>query len=262
MIHAVVVGIDAYKDAAFNKLRCARADAVAVAKLLLGIADDQRDVRCFLDGEATRSAIVRAIADDLPARIDADDIVLLYFAGHGSPERMGTNAKRSRYLIAHDTEFFAIHATGIDLDHDILQWLNYLSAAKLVVLVIDSCFSGAAGGRTIMGPKLAAQPTIPFLAEPKPISLRELDLGGGLVILCAADENQVAREDQVKGHGLFTYYLLDALQRPRATSILIDIMQLYSDVEKAVRELTAGAQEPVISVFKGKRPGFPLFPKE
>jgi uncharacterized caspase-like protein len=257
MLHAVVIGIDRYQDGVIPTLSWARADAQAIAGALEHIREDERRVHLLVDEQATRRSIMEAVGEDVHRAVEPGDVVLIYFAGHGSPERRGARDRRSRYLIPHDTDFRRIYATAIDMERDVHTWLERLPEAKLVVIVLDACFSGAAGGRTFTGPLLADSRTHPgYLDDSEPVSLKLLDLGRGRVILCAADDDQLAREDAALGHGLFTHHLLQSLARPR-TGATVDVGELYQEVSTAVSEATRGRQEPVISLIRAFRPRLP-----
>ncbi len=256
MLHAVLIGIDRYKDEAIPRLSFAGADAQALASALSNIKEGERSVRLLLNEEATRENIMIAIGEDLHRAVEPGDTVLIYFAGHGSPERRGSRDRRSRYLIPHNTEYQRIYATGIDMESGVHNWFNRLADAKLVVLALDSCFSGAAG-RSFTGPLLAKSPTLPgYRDDAQPISIQRLDLGRGRVLLCAADDDQAAREDSALGHGVFTYYFLDALRRPGERHT-IDLGDIYKEVASAVALATDGEQEPVISQIRAFRPRLP-----
>lgn len=260
MLHAVVVGIDRYLDARITPLECAKADATAVARLLEnGIEPDEREVRLLLDGEATRRNLMTAIVDDLRREVESEDIVFISFAGHGCPERMGAQDECSRYLIAHDSEYDRLRATAIDLQRDVADWIDAVKLADMVVIALDACFSGRAGGRTILGPELARTAALKgFLADENLVSLKGLDLGSGRVILCAADDDEVAREMPQSGHGVFTRHLLKGLQRPRGTDRSVRITDLFNEVEDGVGADTANQQHPVMSLIKGSRPSLPI----
>lgn len=259
MLRAVVVGIDVYQDPLIPRLHHARSDATALASLLeQRIAPDERSVRLLVDEEATKRNIEVAITEDLHRAVSPGDAVLLYFACHGSPERRAAKDKRSRHLIAHDTEFGRIYATGIDMDRDVPEWFHRLAEAKLTVLLLDTCFSGAAGGRTFMGPTLRANPLVQgTLSEPKLLSLKDLDLGRGRVLLCACDEDQLAREEPELGHGLFTHHLLLGLRRERAAAPVVDLTELYQEIARGVSSATNDKQQPVITILKGWKPRLP-----
>lgn len=253
MLHAVLVGIDVYQDPAIPKLACACADARAFRDLLeQRISLDERRVILLENERATRRNIMEAVGEDLPNELEKNDTVLLYFAGHGSPERRSVQDKRSFYLIPYDTNYQKIYSTAIDMDRDIPVWLERIAeaGAKLVVLFLDACFSGAAGGRTFVGPNLQQAPKLPGYLEfddPEPAAIRSVDLGAGQAIFSAADTDQVAHEDVVLGHGLFTYQLLNALKRPRDGARSVHLGIVYAEVSDAVRNATGERQEPVLN---------------
>lgn len=259
MLRAVIVGIDVYRDALITPLAHARSDAMALARLLeTRIRADELSVRLLLDEDATKRNIEVAINEELHRAVNPGDVVLLYFAGHGSPERRAAKDKRSRHLIAHDTEYGRIYATGIDMERDVPEWFDRLADAKLVVVLLDACFSGAAGGRTFLGPMLKANPKVEgTLSEPQLISIKDLDLGRGRVLLCACDDDQLAREDPALGHGVFTHALLQGLQRTRASAATVDVAELYQEVATDVSSATNNKQQPVITVIRGWKPRLP-----
>jgi uncharacterized caspase-like protein len=250
MLHAVLVGIDKYSDPSIGSLSYARADAEALGHLINeGIHPAERQVRLLLDNEATKRNIMVAVGEDLPRLASPDDIILIFFAGHGSPETGGSPDEVSRYLIAHDTEYDNIYATGIDMEREFPRWYQRVHDPKLVLLFIDACFSGRAGGRTFQGPRLSRA-----RAEHRgrPLSLRTLDLGEGRLMLSACDDDQVARESREFQHGVFTHYLLRALSTPSVDEETISVHALYVEVLKEVTAYSSGRQLPV---FNGRDVG-------
>jgi uncharacterized caspase-like protein len=252
MLHGVFVGIDVYQDPNVSRLSCACADARAFHDLLeRRIPENERKMTLLLNEQATRRNIMESIGDNLPHIVETNDTVLIYYAGHGSPERRSARDKRSLYLIPHDTDYQKIYATAIDMDRDVPAWLERIveAGAKLVLLFLDTCFSGAAGGRTFVGPTLEKNPTVPGYLEfddPDPTPFRDLDLGRGQAIFSAADKDQVAIEDVRLGHGVFTYQLLEALKKPRDGARSVHLGIVYAEVCDAVRLATGEKQDPVL----------------
>lgn len=259
MLRAVLVGINAYRDPFIASLSHARSDAETLAGLLRQrIRRDELSVRLLVDEDATRRNIEVAINEDLHRAVEPGDVVLLYFACHGSPERRAAKDKRSRHLIAHDTEYGRIYATGIDMERDVPEWFERLQEARLVVLLLDTCFSGAAGGRTFSGPTLISNPRLAgYLSEPQPMSIKDMDLGRGRVILCACDDEQVARESPELGHGVFTHHLLQGLQRERGGAKTVDLVELYQQIADGVAATTIDKQQPIITIIRGWKPRLP-----
>ena len=101
-----------------------------------------------------------------------------------------------------------------------------------------------------MGPVLQGSPKVPGYLEfddPDPVAFKDLELGQGQAIMTAADHDQVARESERLGHGIFTYYFMQALTKKRDGMRTVHLGVLYAEVSDAVRAATADGQEPVLS---------------
>ncbi len=228
MLHAVLIGINKYKDPNIRDLSFARNDAEVFGKLLEErIHPSERKIRFFLDQEATKRKIMTSIGEDLPRSVGKDDVVLLYFSGHGSPETDGSPDEVSRYLITHDTEYENIYATGIDMERELPRWFERINEPKLILMFIDSCFSGRAGGRTFEGPSLKEKRSV--YRDTYPIKMSQLELGEGRLMIAACDDDQVARETGELQHGVFTYYLLQRLQQRARDEKTVSLNTLYDE---------------------------------
>lgn len=243
MLHAVVIGIDRYRDTSVSALSCCRRDAVAVRRLLDNVHPSERTVDVLLDEEATRRNIMVRLGEDLPRRCRPGDLVVIYFAGHGSPETDSAPDLVARYLIAHDTDPRNMYATGLDLEQDLTRMLARLSEPRLVLVLLDACFSGRAGGRTFEGPRLRRLRAGDRAGAP--IRLAGLDLGEGRLILTACGDDEVAREDRALGHGIFTSYLLRGPEPTGADTV--SVTGLYDHLAREVRRHTQGRQTPVLN---------------
>ena len=79
--HALIIGVNTYKDKRITPLNAAVQDAIDMYGLLLnGLAFDQ--VRILLQEQATQAEVLEAVRE-LVADLDSDDLFILYFAGHG-----------------------------------------------------------------------------------------------------------------------------------------------------------------------------------
>lgn len=245
MLYAVLVGINKYKDPDIRNLNYACADVVALGKLIEERIDPaERQVRLLLDKEATKRNLMVAIGEDLPrTATGSEDVILLHFSGHGSPETEASPDEVTRYLIPHDTEYGNIYSTGIDMEREMPRWFERICNPKLVILFIDACFSGRIGGRTFEGPTLSRIRS----KFRSPISLKTLDLGEGRLMISACDDDQTAGEDQNLGHGIFTYYLINTLSQFNANQNTISLHAIYDKVAQHVRAYTNGRQVPVIN---------------
>ncbi|UCD88464.1 MAG: hypothetical protein JSW04_08270, partial [Desulfobacterales bacterium] len=107
-----------------------------------------------------------------------------------------------------------------------------------LIFIADACYSGAAGGRTIISSRRAT------ISEN---FLNRLSSGKGRIILTASGANQIAKEDSSLGHGVFTYYLIQALKGAGDVDGdgYVTVDEAYSYVSKAVPKATGQAQTPV-----------------
>lgn len=252
MLHAVAIGISRHADSKIRDLEFAAADAQAVASALDERVDGDRQLTVLVDERATKARIARVLTEELPCRIRHEDAVLLYFAGYGSPEVEASNAEPSIHLVAHDTSYAQLYATSINLVSELSAWTRRLQA-RVVLVVLDASFNGAAGGRTFEGPGLWSGPRLRRLDR---LSLGRLSLGSHAALLTACGEKEVAREDAELRHGVFTHFLVEALRGPRVADEPITVTDLHLAVAATVRDATGGEQNPVLY---GRPWGGPLF---
>ena len=132
---AIIIGIDAY-DHGIPTLRTAVNDARRLADVLA--RQHGYEVTTLVDGEATRARLVELFTHELPARITADDRVILYFAGHGVA--IDGHDGPNGYLLPVDAHRGdeSTYLT-MPLVHDALLALP----CRHLLVVLDSCFSGA-----------------------------------------------------------------------------------------------------------------------
>lgn len=243
-IWLAVIGVSNYREPAITDLQFAKEDAVAVRSYYrqLGIPDEQ--IIELLDANATLANVKRSLGTDLMRRaINPDDTVLIYFAGHGQMEADRSSADAdgySKYLLPHDANPADLFGSALSMEElsRILQRLR----SERVVLIIDSCFSGAAGGRTPFEPNAPSRGVITeeFLS-------RIANVGRGRVILTASGSREVAQESREARHGIFTYFLLEGL-RGAADSDQdgqVDIDEIYKFVSQKVSSATRGRQNPM-----------------
>jgi len=118
--------------------------------------------------------------------------------------------------------------------------------AERVIFVVDSCYSGAGGGRTILAQRSQAVLTDDFLTR--------LSQGKGRIILTSCRPNEVSQESDEIKHGFFTYYLLEGLKGKADITGdgVIDLDEISLYLKRIVPEKTKGNQNPVI---KGEAEG-------
>jgi TPR repeat protein/ferredoxin len=245
--HAVVIGIDIYEDRGITNLKFARADAEELYKVLIDpelgrFSPD--NVILLLDEEATERNIRSAIGTQVKRRAGVDDIVYVYYAGHGSAEIEPVCRYQDgleKYLVPHDARLDDLFATGIPMN-EIQRYFSRIESRQ-IIFFIDSCYSGEAGGRTFQNPNYQrrAALTTEFLDD---IS------GEGRLVVTACDVNEVSLEVPTLGHGLFTYYLIEGLkgEADRDNDEKVSLHELYEYISESVshhaREM-GGSMNPV-----------------
>lgn len=246
-LFVVAIGVSSYQDTALSPLRFAHLDAEAVAayfRTTLDLPADQVLVRTT--ERATLQEVKSILGTKLPRLATAaEDTVILYLAGHGvsEPAVGGLDPDGiARYFLPTDAALSDLYSTALPREEleDILRRYR----AERVAVVLDSCFSGASAtrGRTLFDRSHATRDSLTdeFLA-------RLANAGKGRAILAASEPNEVATENSLLRHGVFTYYLLEGLRGAADTSGdgVIDLDEIYRYVADHVTEATDGRQRPM-----------------
>ncbi len=245
-VWVVAIGISNYENPGIKDLALARADALAVANYYreqLGLPPEQIFVR--VDEQATLRELKSLLGTELVNKAhQAEDTVILYFAGHGKKESdIGSQDYDgySKYLLPYDADPGDLFSSALSMEQmvRILQRLR----PERVVLLVDACFSGAiGGGRSPYDPTESTRSDVSdeFLS-------RIANSGRGRVILTASGVNEVAWERKDLGHGIFTYYLLAGLggEADDDQDGNVDIDEVYKFTWRKVSGLTDGRQNPV-----------------
>jgi helicase len=191
MFHGLFIGVDRYSSPLVSDLTCAARDAKALYGLF---ADTFGDSSCalLLDGAATRAAVLNAFGQ--LSTVGTDDLVFIHFSGHGSD---------IHHLMTADADPMALDASAIHLEE--LVNLFRQIPARNVLLCLDCCFAGGAGAKVFHAPVASRDAT-------STEALLQKIGGAGRVIFTAAGADQEALEDRRRGHGVFTYFLMQALR--------------------------------------------------
>jgi len=215
---ALIIGINDYDDSTFQfegvtgrfpKLHYCVADAEAWKDLL---APHYSHVKLLLDQDATYAKIKDAFTNWL-AESAPDATVVIFYSGHGYHQRDRNGDEEDGQDEAWVPVNFAKERKLV-IDDEISSWIRALPARR-VVLISDSCHSGTLerGLRTFQllgGTKASLVPLSDGLVQDfSRFPVRGL---GKLVALQAARANEYSYEDSTLGHGLFTYFLLEAFR--------------------------------------------------
>jgi hypothetical protein len=194
--YAIVIGIEQYQQG-LPKADFATRDAQITKDYLTKVMGYQEENVLLLTNErATKTGIEKYIEHWLPNRIEKDAAVFIYYSGHGAPNPKTGDA----YLVPYDGDPAFVDATGYPLKR-LYEHLGRLPA-KEVVVMLDSCFSGA-GGRSVIAEGM----------RPMGLSIETPVLAGNkTVVLAASSGTQVSSTFKAQGHGLLTYYFLKGLR--------------------------------------------------
>ncbi len=136
---AVVVGINDYRDQKISDLSGAVPDAWTFYHYLtspFGSKIPQDRAILLLNEKATRANVEGAFGN---IKACPNDVVILYFAGHGMPE---PNSPENAFLLMHDTDLNNMVGTAISMQKlpEFLSWR--LNDAGKLLMIIDACHSG------------------------------------------------------------------------------------------------------------------------
>lgn len=238
-IWSVVVGIDNY--ASVPRLKYAVKDAKAFYNLLTDVNQiPQENVTLLTNEQATLTNLRSLLGTRLKQNAGKDDMVIIYFAGHGATERDVTSPDGDgleKYILPYDANPKDLYASALPM-REISHILNRIQSERLV-FIADACYSGASGGRTISIEGLRSNLSDNFFGR--------ISGGKGRVIITASGANEVSAEDDALEHGVFTYYLIEGL-KGRAdydADGLITVDEAYRYVSDAVPRATNQDQHPV-----------------
>ena len=238
-VWAVVVGINNYLK--FPELKYAINDAKEFHRLLL---KENRipaeNVTLLIDEQATLKNLKSALGMGLKIAAGPDDMVLIYFAGHGSSERDAGSPDGDgleKYILTYDSDPTDLFSTALPM-RDIALIFNRIRSERLV-FIADACYSGASGGRTVSATGMRASITDTFLDR--------IATGRGKVIITASAANEVSVEKDELQHGVFTYYLLEGLRGAADTDRdgAVTVDEAYRYVSEKVPRATGQEQHPV-----------------
>jgi uncharacterized caspase-like protein len=251
MFHALLIGIDRHADPQVPDLCCAQTDAEALSAFLREHLETDRLLTVLTNERATKARIRRTLTDELPKRVTEDDVVLLYFAGYGAAELEPSTGDLSLHLVTHDTELARLYDTSIDVGTELVTWLKLLRARDIAV-VFDASFNGQGlrgAARSLEGPGLRSGPR----QRPERFSLAMVSFPESCAVLTAAANHEVAVEDRTRGHGVFTQYMLEALDAAAARRATRTLASLRSDVLARMDAAGVTMQHPTL--HGGRRHG-------
>ncbi len=225
-LHILTIGVNRYWD---NRLvlNYAVPDAQAIAEALQN-AGKSLYARVFshqLFDEDVTEENLDALFTRLALKIGTEDVFLFFIAGHGK------TVDGQYYFLPRDFRY----RNSESIQHDGIgqnQWQSWFSKipARKSLLMYDTCESGSLTGARIRQRGLE-----------RVSSFDKLTRATGRAVLSAATDDGPAIEGY-RGHGVFTYTILDALAAADANDDkLIELTEIASHVDQLVPKISMEA---------------------
>lgn len=222
-IYALIVGASRYEH--FKSLLYTDDDAYQIYAFLRSpeggaVPDDH--IRILIDESAVAENIYKGL-DDIIAMAGPDDVVMIYFAGHGL----------QGYYVPVDSDGYK---NRVEYE-DIKNRLNACQARQKLVIA-DACYSGSL---------LAAKTPI---FESVDLFYKKLSAsGGGTAFLLSSKSEEYSLESQGLKQGIFSHYLVAGLKGKADTDgdHLVTLDELYNYVYTNVRTYSGNLQSPILA---------------
>lgn len=261
-LYAVMVGVSDYKGEELD-LKYAAKDATDLssavsnaAKKLLNTDGKEHVFMYNLTTETTRYQLpeknsIKKVLEDIGKKATANDILLIFFAGHGVME----GQSKQFYFLTADASGFANAADVGISTAELTEWMKPQNIkAQKRILILDACNSGQAIKDFVkMGDD--KQNYMAARSDDKSQQIKAIDKlneKSGLFILSASASNQSAYEMGRYSQGLLTYSLLKAIKQDPTIledGKFLNVSRWFNAAEKTVTELSkenGARQEPQI----------------
>ena len=161
---------------------------------------------------------------------DGEARAIVYYSGHGMPDENGKEA----YLLPVDG--FSQMTEGALSTKNLYGKLKEMNSRNIMVF-LDACFSGAKRD----GKMLASSRGVAIRVKNDPV-------GDNTVVFSAATGDETAYPYKSQKHGLFTYYVLDKMQKSGGYTTLGELSDYVAQQvkRKAVVENNGKSQTPTV----------------
>jgi uncharacterized caspase-like protein len=231
--YAIVIGIENYRQK-LPKADYAVADAKIISEYLTKtMGYPEENVITLLNDRALKSDMEKYFDRWLINNVEENGRVFIYYSGHGAPNTKNGDA----YLVPYDGDPTFITETGYPIAR-LYESLGKLKAKEIIV-VLDSCFSGA-GGRSVLAKG----------AKPLVMTINTPNIKKNIAVMTASSGDQISSAYEEQGHGLFTYFLLKGIKnedviKPDGSIAISDLFSyIKPQVERIARKQFNNEQTP------------------
>ncbi len=205
-LYTLVVGINEYKNKSIS-LSYAVPDAMALAETLRKTAGPlfgKTDIKTLTTPEATTKDAINRAFTDLRSKVKPNDLFVFYDASHGVVDVVDN--EEQYFLLTSNVLLLSSRHIGTDAisQKELASLIGSIPAQKKLV-ILDTCNAGK-GGKEL---QIALLQQTRGLTESTAVKLLQRSIGSA--VFSASSDSQQALEGY-KGHGLFTYVLLEGLQ--------------------------------------------------
>ncbi len=188
--------------------------------------------------------------EELAAKAQPQDVLLVYFSGHGANYGTGEHGQfyyLTREVTSGNLDDAEVRNTKTISSEELTTWINKIPARKQV-LIFDTCHSGKL---------LDALKSKSALDTTRERALERMKDRTGTYVLAGSSADKVSYEASNYGHGLLTYTLLQGMKgffvkwEPKDGKPTVDVSTLLMSTRERVPDLAAElnvTQVPVLRV--------------
>lgn len=226
-IYAIIVGVAKYNH--MPVLNYTDDDAYRMYAHLVsphGGALDKEQIVVLIDEDATKENIMKKMQETF-AKADSNDMVMLYFSGHGMPG-----------------SFLPIDFDGFNnkLFHEEVNAIFNSSQAKFKLCIADACHSG---GLNAFAAKSVTGNNSVIANYYK--AFEQIQSGTALLLSSKAEETSL--ESRGLRQGIFSHFLMRGLEgdADADNNGIVTIKELFSYIQYNVRAYTGNTQTPILN---------------
>lgn len=247
--YALIIGASEFEDDRIPDLPACNNDALGLYNVLtdptIGMFPKDQ-VKLLVDDQVSRRAVIDAL-DELGRQAGPDDLVLVFFSGHGAVDSRGRS-----YWVMQNTQVDKLRATALP-ENEITDLLADIRTTRLVTM-IDACFSASTAS-------LGDNKSIIDLKKIFP----EFDGKGRIAMTASAgDQLSVVIPEGKPGYGYsaFAYHLIEGLKghadgaggQSKEGVITVDELWSYvKDRTETTARKAGGNQRPQLKGAFGSR---------
>lgn len=222
--HIIAIGISKHQNPFVNNLHYAAEDALEFFDLFTKNIGNVGYQKRLIDSEATLSQIRTALGSELQEEAKSEDVFFFFYSGHGTIAEDTNSGSLAHFFLPFDaTRDITNSCISVSFLRETFDDLP----CKAKLIFVDSCYSGSINSKGYTNPNKKAFKEIKTFANTV--------TGIGELSFSASKEDEEAIEDTEANNGLFTYCLLEELQKERNGEELA-ILDIFTPITEKVLE--------------------------